>query len=154
MIERNIQTDSTATPSVLNPVYKLIVIMVLLQNSRSEKGVKISRIQVYLWGMSGKKNRETLANYRINGSVGELPITPDSQLRVIIADAEQKGLIAAENDGKSYLRYKLTLQGQAILRQLRNTTIYKEIEKGLGEIGYLPDTKTDNINYVWTYDVL
>ena len=154
MIERELHTGSTATPSVLNPVYKLMVILVLLQNSRSEKGVKIIRIQVYLWGMSGKKNRETLANYRNNGSVGELPITPDGQLRIIIADAEQKGLITAENDGKSYLRYKLTLQGQIVLRQLRNTSIYKEIETGLEEIGYLPDTKTDNINYVWTYDVL
>lgn len=154
MIERNIHSDSTATPSVLNPVYKLMVILVLLQNSRSEKGVKISRIQVYLWGMSGKKNRETLALYRTNGSVRELPITPDSQLRVIIADAEQKGLIAAENDGKSYLRYKLTLQGQILMRQLRKTSIYKEIEDGLNDIGYLPDSKTDNINYVWTYDVL
>ena len=154
MIERNIHSDSTATPSVLNPVYKLMVILVLLQNSRSEKGVKISRIQVYLWGMSGKKNRETLAQYRTNGSVRELPITPDSQLRVIIADAEQKGLIAAENDGKSYLRYKLTLQGQILMRQLRKTSIYKEIEEGLSEIGYLPDSKIDNINYVWTYDVL
>lgn len=154
MIERELHTDSTATPSVLNPVYKLMVILVLLQNSRSEKGVKISRIQVYLWGMSGKKNRETLAHYRKNGYVGELPITPDGQLRIIIADAEQKGLITAEKDGKSYLRYKLTLQGQIVLRQLRNTSIYKEIETGLEEIGYLPDTKTDNINYVWTYDVL
>ena len=154
MIERNVQTNSTATPSVLNPIYKLMVILVLLQNSRSEKGVKISRIQVYMWGMSGKKNREILSNYRTNGSVGELPITPDSQLRVLIADAEQKGLIAAENDGKSYLRYKLTLQGQILLQQIRNTSIYKEIEGGLNEIGYLPDTKTDNINYVWTYDVL
>lgn len=154
MIERNIHTDSTATPSVLNPVYKLMVILVLLQNSRAEKGVKISRIQVYLWGMSGKKNREALASYRTNGSVRELPITPDNQLRIIIADAEQKGLITAEKDGKSYLRYKLTLQGQIILRQLRNTSIYKEIEEGLNEIGHLPDAKTDNINYVWTYDVL
>lgn len=154
MIERNVQTNSTATPSVLNPIYKLMVILVLLQNSRSEKGVKISRIQVYMWGMSGKKNREILSNYRTNGSVGELPITPDSQLRVLIADAEQKGLIAAENDGKSYLRYKLTLQGQILLQQIRNTSIYKEIEEGLNEIGYLPDNKTDNINYVWTYDVL
>lgn len=154
MIEREIHSDSTATPSVLNPVYKLMVILVLLQNSCSEKGVKISRIQVYLWGMSGKKNRETLANYRTKGCVGELPITPDNQLRVIIADAEQKRLIASENDGKSYLRYKLTIQGQMILRQLRNTSIYKEIETGLKEIGHLPDTKTDNINYVWTYDVL
>lgn len=154
MIERNVQTNSTATPSVLNPIYKLMVILVLLQNSRSEKGVKISRIQVYMWGMSGKKNREILSNYRTNGSVGELPITPDSQLRVLIADAEQKGLIAAENDGKSYLRYKLTLQGQILLQQIRNTSIYKEIEGGLNEIGYLPDSKTDNINYVWTYDVL
>lgn len=154
MIERNVQTNSTATPSVLNPIYKLMVILALLQNSRSEKGVKISRIQVYMWGMSGKKNREILSNYRTNGNVGELPITPDSQLRVLIADAEQKGLIAAENDGKSYLRYKLTLQGQILLQQIRNTSIYKEIEEGLNEIGYLPDTKTDNINYVWTYDVL
>lgn len=154
MIERHIQTNCTATPSVLNPIYKLMVILVLLQNNRSDKGVKISRIQVYLWGMSGKKNRETLAYYRTNGSVGELPITLDSQLRVIIGDAEQKGLIASENDGQSYLRYKLTLQGQIFLRQLRNSTIFREIEEGLKEIGYLPDTKTDNINYIWTYDVL
>lgn len=154
MIERKIHSDSTATPSVLNPVYKLMVILVLLQNSRSEKGVKISRIQVYLWGMSGKKNRETLAIYRINGNVRELPITPDNQLRVIITDAEQKGLIKAENDGKSYLRYKLTPKGRILMQQLRKTSIYKEIEDGLNEIGYLPDTKTDNINYVWTYDVL
>lgn len=154
MIERELHTDSTATPSVLNPVYKLMVILVLLKNSRSEKGVKISRIQVYLWGMSGKKNRQVLANYRKNGSVKELPITPDGQLRIILADAEQKGLIASEKDGKSQLRYKLTMQGQLILRQLDTSSIYKEIEKGLEEIGYLPDTKTDNINYVWTYDVL
>lgn len=153
MIERELHKDSTATPSVLNPVYKLMVILVLLQNSRSEKGVKISRIQVYLWGMSGKKNRETLSNYRKNGFVGELPVTPDSHLRIIIADGEQKGLITAENDGKSYLRYKLTLQGKIVLRQLKNTSIYKEIEMGLEEIGYIPDIKTDNINYVWTYDV-
>lgn len=154
MIERELHADNTATPSVLNPVYKLMVMLVLLQNSHSKKGVKISRIQIYLWGMSGNKNRETLARYRMNGSVGELPITPDSQLRVIIADAEQKGLISRENDGKSYLRYKLTLQGQIVLRQIKNTAIYKDIEKGLKEIGHLPDTKTDNINYVWTYDVL
>lgn len=154
MIEREIKTGTTATPSVLNPIYKMMVILVLLQNSRSEKGVKISRIQVYLWGMSGKKNREVLASYRTNGIVGELPITPDSQLRVILADAEQKGLIVVENDGLSYMRYKLTLQGNLLLQQLRNTSIYKEIENGLKEIGDLPDTKTDNINYVWTYDVL
>ncbi len=37
--------------------------------------------------------------------------------------------------------------------QLTNTNIYGEIEEGLNEIGYLPDNKIDNINYVWTYDV-
>ena len=131
-----------------------MVILALLQNSSSNKGVKLSRIQVYLWGMSGKKNRQILANYRINGCVGELPITPDRQLRVIIADAEQKGLIMAEKDGVSYLRYKLTPQGKTILRQLSVTSLYKEIENGLKEIGHLPDLKTDNINYVWAYDVL
>ena len=154
MIERELHIDSTATPSVLNPVYKQMVIKVQLKNSRSEKGVKISRIQVYLWGMSGKKNRQMLASYRKNGCVKELPITPDSQLRIILADAEQKGFIASEKDGKTQLRYKLTLQGQLTLRQLNTSSIYKEIEKGLEEIGHLPDTKTDNINYVWTYDVL
>jgi len=154
MIERELQRNSTATPSVLNPVYKLMVILALLQNSSSNKGVKLSRIQVYLWGMSGEKNRQMLASYRINGCVGDLPITPDNQLRIIIADAEQKGLIMAEKDGVSYLRYKLTPQGKNILRQLSVTSLYKEIENGLKEIGHLPDMKTDNINYVWAYDVL
>ena len=93
MIEREIQTESTATPSVLNPVYKMMVILLLLLKNKSEKGAKVSRIQVYLWGMSGRKNRQILANYRDSGQVGELPITPDRHLRVILADAEQKGLI-------------------------------------------------------------
>ena len=131
-----------------------MVLLLLLQNSDSKKGVKISRIQVYLWGMSGKKNRQILARYRAYNSVGELPITPDGQLRVLIANAEQVGLIAAEREGESYLRYKLTLQGQVLLNQLKNTTLYNDIEEGLKEIGYLPDTKIDYINYVWAYDIL
>lgn len=154
MIEREIHADSTATPSVLNPVYKMMVILILLEKSHSEKGVKISRIQVYLWGMSGNKNKQTLSDYKTNGYVGELPITPDSQLRIIMADIEHKGLIEAVKDGKYSVRYKLTLQGKLVLRKLKGTKIYQEIEEGLDKIGYLPDTKTDIINYVWAYDVL
>ena len=66
----------------------------------------------------------------------------------------EKALIKPEKDGVSYLRYKLTPQGKTILRQLSVTSLYKEIETGLKEIGHLPDLKTDNINYVWAYDVL
>lgn len=153
MIEREIQTESTATPSVLNPVYKMMVILLLLLKNKSEKGAKISRIQVYLWGMSGRKNRQILANYKDSGQVGELPITPDRHLRVILADAEQKGLIESVKDGPNSVRYKITPQGGVVLMQLTNTNIYGEIEDGLNEIGYLPDNKIDNINYVWTYDV-
>lgn len=154
MIEREILTDCTATPSVLNPVYKMLVILLLLQKGQSEKGVKLSRIQVYLWGMSGKKNKQTLISYKANGIAKELPITPDNQLRILLANAEQKGLIATEKDGKYSMRYKITPQGQAMLQQLKNFNIYQEIDVGLDEIGHLPDTKTDNINYIWTYDVL
>lgn len=154
MIEREILTDCTVTPSVLNPVYKMLVILLLLQKGQSEKGVKLSRIQVYLWGMSGKKNRQTLIRYKARGIAREVPITPDNQLRILLANAEQKGLIAIEKDGKYFMRYKITLQGQIMLNQLKNYKIYKEIDNGLDEIGHLPDTKIDNINYVWTYDVL
>ena len=154
MIEREIHTDNTATPSVLNPVYKLMVILLLLQKSHSEKGVKIARIQVYLWGMNSKKNRKTLASYRINKYVGELPITADKQVRIILADAVQKGFIETVKEGKNAVRYKLTLHGQLVLHKLENSKIYKEIEEGLEEIKYLPDTKIDSINYVWAYDVL
>ena len=104
--------------------------------------------------MSGKKNRQTLIRYKARGIAREVPITPDNQLRILLANAEQKGLIAIEKDGKYFMRYKITLQGQIMLNQLKNYKIYKEIDNGLDEIGHLPDTKIDNINYVWTYDVL
>ncbi len=154
MIERDIRKDMTATPSVLSPIYKMIVLLLLLKHYNSKKGVTIGRIQVYLWGMSGKENRNALSNYRENGMIGELPITPDPNLRILLADAEQRGWIEHVEDGKYKMRYLLTLQGQTFLYELRNMDINKEIEEGLQEIGNLPETKLNNVNYVWNYGIL
>lgn len=154
MIEREIKDDVTGIPSVLNPIYKMMIVLLLLKHNTSKKGVTIGRIQVYLWGMSGSRNRRVLSEYRKNGMLGELPITPDSQLSILLADAEQRGWIEQMEDGKSKMRYLLTLQGQALLYNLRDLDIYKEIEIGFHEIGYLPETKLNDINYVWSYDLL
>lgn len=154
MIKRNIKPDMTATPSVLNPVYKMMVLLLLLKHNTSKIGVTIGRIQVYLWGMSGSRNRRTLSNYRKSGMVGELPITPDSQLRLLLADAEQRGWIEQVEDGAYRMRYQLTLQGQTFLYDLREMDVYKEIENGFNEIGNLPETKLNDVNYAWNYDIL
>ena len=120
MIEREIKDDVTGIPSVLNPIYKMMIVLLLLKHNTSKKGVTIGRIQVYLWGMSGSRNRRVLSEYRKNGMLGELPITPDSQLSILLADAEQRGWIEQMEDGKSKMRYLLTLQGQALLYNLRD----------------------------------
>lgn len=153
MIERDIRTAITATPSVLNPIYKMMIILLLLKRCSSKKGATIGRIQVYLWGMSGKRNRNILSNYRKNGMIGELPISPDPNLRILLAEAEQRGWIEHVEDGKYKMRYQLTLQAQSFLNELRNMDIYKEIEMGFEEIGCLPETKLNNINCVWNYDI-
>ena len=153
MIERNIRTGMPNTPSVLNPIYKMMIVLMLLKHSTSEKGVTIGRIQVYLWGMSSRKNRSTLSSYRKNGMINELPITPDSNLRILLTEVEQRGWIEQVEDNQNKMRYLLTLQGQAFLYNLRNMDIYKEIETGFKEIGNLPETKLNNINYIWNYDV-
>lgn len=154
MIERDIKSDMTATPSVLNPIYKMMVVLLLLKHSKLKNGVTIGRIQVYLWGMSGGKNKRILSEYRKNGTVGELPITPDPQLRLLLAEAEQRGWIEQVEDGVYKMRYQLTLQGQTFLYELRDMDIYKEIEKGFQEIGNLPETILKDVNYVWSYDIL
>lgn len=153
MIERDLKNVQIATPSVLNPIYKMMVVLLVLLNNESQKGAKIGRIQIYLWGMSGNQNKQVLLNYRESGNISEMPITPDPQLRIILADAEQRGWIEQVVDGKTYSRYMITLQGRTMLYNLRNLNIYKEIENGLSEIGKIPDTKIDNINYVWTNDI-
>lgn len=153
MIERDLKNVQIATPSVLNPIYKMMVVLLILLNNKSQKGAKIGRIQICLWGMSGNKNKQVLLGYRESGNISEMPITPDPQLRIILADAEQRGWIEQVADGKTYSRYMITLQGRTILYNLRNLNIYKEIESGLSEIGRIPDTKIDNINYVWTNDI-
>ena len=153
MIERNLKNHLIATPSVLNPLYKILVLLIVLFNDRSDKGAKIGRLQIYLWAMCGIHNKSILLEYKRNGKISEMPITPDPHLRIIIADAEQRGWIVQVVDGKSYSRYKITLQGSIMLYDLRNLDIYKEIEEGLSEILGIPDTKIDNINYVWTNDI-
>lgn len=153
MIERDLKNIQIATPSVLNPIYKMMVVLLILFNNKSRKGVKIGRIQIGLWAMSGNRNRQILLGYKKSGTISEMPITPDSQLRIILADAEQRGWIEQVADGKTYSRYMITLQGRAMLYSLRDFELYKEIEKGLSEIGKIADTKIDNINYIWTNDV-
>lgn len=131
----------------------MLVLLFVLLNNKSPKGIKIGRIQICLWGMSGNQNKQILLKYKESGCISEIPITPDPQLRIILADAEQRGWIEQVTDGKSYSRYIITLQGRAMLYDLRNLNIYKEIEEGLAEIVRIPDTKIDNINYVWTNDI-
>lgn len=153
MIERDLENIQIATPSVLNPIYKMLVLLFVLLFDNSKKGVKIGRIQIYLWGMSGDRNKQILSDYKKNGNISEMPITLDPQLRIILADAEQRGWVEQLADGNTYSRYMITLQGRTMLYNLRNLNIYKEIEEGLSEMGRLPDTKIDNINYVWTNDI-
>ncbi|WP_321519437.1 hypothetical protein [uncultured Bacteroides sp.] len=153
MIERDLKNVQIATPSVLNPIYKMLVLLLVLLNNSSHKGAKIGRIQICLWGMSGNQNKQILLNYKESGNISEMPITLDPQLRIILADAEQRGWIEQVADGKTYSRYMITLRGSTMLYDLRNLNIYKEIEEGLSEIVRIPDTKIDNINYVWTNDI-
>jgi len=99
------------------------------------------------------KNLLILLKYKKSGDISEMPITPDPHLRIILADAEQRGWIVQVEDGKTYSRYKITMQGSIMLSNLHNLDIYKEIEEGLSEIVGIPDTKIDNINYIWTNDI-
>ena len=154
MIERELKNDAIATPSILSPIYKILVIMLTIKHSPSKKGTHVSRIQVFLWAMSGSVNRKILSEYNHSGIVGELPISPDPQLRILLAEAEQRGWIEMIEDGQSRMRYQLSLQGNAVLYELRGTGIYKEIEAGFTEIGKMPDNKLNNVNYVWSHDIL
>lgn len=153
MIKRNLNNHQIATPSVLNPLYKMLVLLLVLFYNKSSKGAKIGRLQICLWGMCGNHNKQILLEYKKSGEISEMPITPDPHLRIILADAEQRGWIVQVVDGKTYSRYKITLQGSTMLYNLRSLDIYKEIEEGLSEIVGIPDTKIDNINYVWTNDI-
>lgn len=153
MIERNLKEIRIATPSVLNPIYKTLVVLLVLMNNKSDKGVKIGRIQISLWGMSSNRNKQILLDYKKHGTISSIPITPDNQLRIILANAEQRGWIEQVADGVSYSRYIITLQGLSLLRSLRKFDLYKEIEEGLSEIAKIPDNKIDNINYIWTDDL-
>ena len=130
-----------------------MIILLLLKYCSSKKGATIGRIQVYLWGMSGKRNRIILSNYKKKGMISELPISPDPNLRILLTEAERRGWIEQVEDGKYKMRYQLTLLGQSILHKLRNMDIYNEIEMGFNEIGNLPENKLKNVNCVWNYDI-
>ncbi len=103
--------------------------------------------------MSSNRNKQILLDYKKHGTISSIPITPDNQLRIILANAEQRGWIEQVADGVSYSRYIITLQGLSLLRSLRKFDLYKEIEEGLSEIAKIPDNKIDNINYIWTDDL-
>lgn len=137
---------------ISNPLYQMVAVILVIKycSLNKNKTATIGKLQLYLWGLSSKRNLEKLTELRKNGTIDEYPFFVDVQIMKVMRQMIRDGYILPRSDSNT-THYGLTTSGEQFLIRLEQTELCRDIKQALDSIGKIPEKIILKLNINW-YD--
>jgi hypothetical protein len=105
-------------------------------------------IQVYLWGLSGSDNAESLAKKGRRRAFSDIPYACNTSVMQLFAYCHVNGLLIMDKASRDTV-YDLTPKAYVLLDSLNNDDLRKEIERDLKKIGAITKESIKQLKIDW-----
>ena len=148
MVNKNpIMSKSTTLYRILS----LLLIINYYKNNwgrKKWKGMDMRLIQVYLWGLSGSDNANSLSKIGKKGAYPDIPFAYNASAMQLFAYCYVNGFLLMEKASGDTV-YDLTPKAYVLLASLNNDGLRKEIDEELKNIGFISKESIKQLKIDW-----
>lgn len=145
VIITNRQNPSRSSSNLMTRILALLCIVNYCELNSRAKGVSLSQIHCYLWGVLCERNTRIISEWNRNGCLETPYISGENTLQEL-ACCEINGYLKQEKG-----KYKITEKTRILFRELKEDEILMDILGKLKNIGLISDKKSKELKKDWSY---
>lgn len=137
--------------TILYRILSLLLTINFYRNNwgrKNWKGMDMRVIQVYLWGLSGSDNAESLAKKGRRRAFSDIPYACNTSVMQLFAYCHVNGFLIMDKASGDTV-YDLTPKAYVLLDSLNNDDLRKEIERDLKKIGAITKESIKQLKIDW-----
>lgn len=145
VIITNRQNPSRSNSNLMTRILALLCIVNYCELNSRAKGVSLSQIQCYLWGVLCDRNTKIISEWNRKGCLETPYIFGENTLQEL-ACCEINGYLKQEKS-----KYRITEKARILFRELKDDEILMDILGKLNSIGVISDKKSKELKKNWSY---
>lgn len=133
MIERIYTKKDAPVIASTTTLFRLVALLTILGQ---DGDVKISKIQVLLWGVSNDMNASQILEWKERGVITDAPFATDYDIFPLLSQCVENHYInIMRNPNGHFKSYEIASLGSSFLSSIDNFDVTIEIKKRLNRIG-------------------
>ena len=156
MEEKNIErVNKNPIMSRSTTLYRILSLLLTINfykqkwGKRKWKGLNQKVIQIYLWGLSGRDNADSLAEMGRKEGYTDVPYAYSASVMQLLAYCQVNEFLLMDKVSNEAV-YDLTPKAYVLLDSLREDDLMKEIERDLEHIGVITKESSKQLRIDWS----
>ena len=137
------------------PLYRIISLLLIINfykekwSRKKWKGLALRVIQIYLWGLSGSDNAESLERVGKKEGFPDIPFAYHASVMQLVSYCLVNGFLSIGKASGDAV-YDLTPKAYVLLNSLKDDELRNEIDEVLEKIGVITKTDSKQLRIDWT----